>query len=93
VRASLRQPERDPIPAVEQLAVLVAAMEGVFDGLSDADIARAMRGLRSAASRELGDVAKRIAENQALADDDRAAMVALGKTALPAPGGPDDAKP
>ena len=93
VRASLRQPERDPIPAVEQLAVLVAAMEGVFDGLSESAIARAMRDLRAAAARDLGDVAERIAGNAELSDDDRAKMVALGKSALPAPGGPDDAKP
>ena len=37
VRASLRQAERDPISAVEQLAVLVAAIEGQFDGLTEPD--------------------------------------------------------
>lgn len=93
VRASLRQPERDPIPAVEQLGVLVAAMEGAFDGLSEAEVAQAMDSLRSAAARDLGDVAERIAGNAALGDDDRARMVALGRQAAATAGGRDDAKP
>ncbi|SLN31134.1 ATP synthase subunit alpha [Roseovarius litorisediminis] len=91
VRASLRQPERDPMPAVEQLAVLVAAMEGQFDGLDDTETLEVMARLREAAARDLGDVAEAISENRDLADDDRARMVALGKTAREDLGGADDA--
>jgi F-type H+/Na+-transporting ATPase subunit alpha len=93
VRAALRQPERDPIPAVEQLTVLVAAMEGQFDGLEEAELGRAMARLRVAAARGLGDVAKRIAENAPLADGDRARMVALGQAARANPGGNIGANP
>jgi F-type H+-transporting ATPase subunit alpha len=91
VRAALRQPERDPIPAVEQLTVLVAAMEGQFDGLSEAETAQVMTGVRSAAARELGDVATRIAENAPLADNDRTRMVDLGQKARANLGGQDAA--
>ncbi|MCO4847169.1 MAG: F0F1 ATP synthase subunit alpha [Yoonia sp.] len=81
VRASLRQAERDPMPAVEQLAVLVAAMDGQFDGLSDADTFAVMSALRKLAVRDLGDMAKKIAQNEPFDDTARAQMAALGQQA------------
>jgi len=81
VRASLRQAEGDPIPAVEQLAVLVAAMEGQFDGLNEADIFAVMGASRTAAARDLGDIAKQIAQNEPFEDAARTRMIALGKQA------------
>ena len=78
VRAALRQAERDPIPAIEQLAVLVAAMEGQCDGLSEADNFAVMAAVRSAAAHDLGDIAEQVAQNAPLEDDARARMVALG---------------
>jgi F-type H+-transporting ATPase subunit alpha len=92
VRAALRQPERDPVPAVEQLAVLVAAMEGHFDGLSETETARVMAGLRTPVLRDLGDIAERVARNEPLSDEDRARMVALVQQVLAQSGdsnGPD----
>lgn len=93
VRAALRQPEQDPIPAVEQLTVLVAAMEGQFDGLSDAEIMQAMNSLRQATTQDLGDVAARIAANAPLAENDRARMVTLGQNAREELGGHNGANP
>ncbi|GAW34915.1 ATP synthase subunit alpha [Roseovarius sp. A-2] len=81
VRASLRQAERDPIPAVEQLAVLVAAMDGQLDGLSEAETFAVMAAIRTAAARDLGEIAEKIAQNDPLDDDARARMVALGQQA------------
>lgn len=77
VRASLRQAERDPISAVEQLAVLIAAMEGQLDALGEADSFAVMEAIRVGA-RELGDIAKQIAQNVPLSDAARAQMVAIG---------------
>ncbi|WP_272007627.1 F0F1 ATP synthase subunit alpha [Roseovarius sp. ZX-A-9] len=81
VRASLRQAERDPIPALEQLTVLVAAMDGQFDGLNEADTFAVMAELRTAAAQDLEDIAQQIAQNVTLDDDARARMVALGQQA------------
>jgi F-type H+-transporting ATPase subunit alpha len=81
VRASLRQAERDPISAVEQLAVLVAAMDGQFDGLSEVDIFAAMAILRGAAARDLEDIAELIANNEPFDDAARARVAALGQAA------------
>mgnify|MGYP001030817341 CR=1 FL=1 len=77
VRAALRQAERDPMPAVEQLAVLVAALEGQLDGLAEPEAFALMIKLRIAAARDLGD----IAGNETLSEEDRARIVELGRLA------------
>lgn len=82
VRTALRQAERDPMPALEQLAVLVAAMEGLFDPLSEQDISTAMRLVRDAAQHKLAVIEQRIAEDKSLTDDDQALMVAVAREAL-----------
>ncbi len=79
VRASLQQAERDPMPAVAQLAVLVAAMDGQLDGLNEADTVAAMAAIRTAASHDLKDIAKKIAQNAPFGEEARARMTALGK--------------
>ncbi|MDA3857429.1 MAG: F0F1 ATP synthase subunit alpha, partial [Roseovarius sp.] len=81
VRASLRQAERDPIPAVEQLAVLIAAMDGQLDGLSEAETVTVMAAIRTAAARDLGEIADKIAQNDPLDDAARARIAALGQQA------------
>jgi len=50
-----------------------------------------MVGLRTAAARELGDIAAPIGENASLTDDDRARMVAVGQKARATLGGKDGA--
>ena len=93
VRAALRQAERDPMPAIEQLAVLVSAMEGQFDGLGEAETEATMGRLRAAVARELGDLAKRIDENAPLSEEDRSRLVGLGLAARKDMGGGDGANP
>ncbi|MCG3268548.1 F0F1 ATP synthase subunit alpha [Yoonia sp. I 8.24] len=90
VRASLRQSERDPIAAVEQLTVLVAAMDGQFDGLDEAGIFAVMAELRAAAAHELDDIAQMIAQNEPIDDAIRARMAALGQQARASVGGTND---
>lgn len=80
VRAALRQPERAPRPAVAQLAVLVAAMEGMFDGLPDA--VAAMTRVGDAAIGGLGDLGQRITANEAMTDDDRERIFELTRRTL-----------
>lgn len=91
VRTALRQAERDPMPAVEQLVVLVGAMEGRFDGLNESETLIVMAALRTAASLELGELAKRIDQNYPLTDEDRSRMLELGRIALEGLGGDNDA--
>ena len=86
VRAALRQAERDPMPAVEQLTVLVAAMEGLFDGLSEQKVTDAMARVRAAAQRQLQAIDERITENRALHPEDRALIIETARSALSASG-------
>ncbi|MBW7472062.1 F0F1 ATP synthase subunit alpha [Marinobacter sp. M216] len=89
VRAALRQPEHAPVPAVVQLVILVAAMEGVFDDLPEARVLAAMDQLRAAATDELPGLAKQIGQNQPLSESDLSAMLALAGKVLGNEGGGD----
>ncbi|MCY0148548.1 F0F1 ATP synthase subunit alpha [Hoeflea sp. G2-23] len=71
VRAALRQPERDPVSAAVQLSVLLAAMEGLFDGMSEAKVATSMTAIRVAIEADDGGIGARIASNEKLAEEDR----------------------
>jgi F-type H+-transporting ATPase subunit alpha len=80
VRAALGQAERDPIPAVEQLAILIAAMDGHLDGLDEAQTVTLMAEIRTAAH-DLGDMDQQIAQNAAFDDAARARLAAVGQQA------------
>jgi F-type H+-transporting ATPase subunit alpha len=82
VRAALRQPERDPMPANEQLAVLVAAMEGLLDELGEAGAASAMQAIRAGVRRDDHGLAETIAANARLTDDARARIVDSARIAI-----------
>jgi F-type H+-transporting ATPase subunit alpha len=86
VRASLRQAERDPMAAVEQMAVLIAAMDGQLDGLTEAESFAVMGSIRAAA-RGLDTIAQQIAQNVALTDAARAELTAIGAQARQTLGG------
>lgn len=82
VRGALRQAERDPMPSIEQLSVLIAAMEGLFDGLSEQALLAAMTGVRDAAKSSMSSLTERLNDNQALQPDDRAQITAMAQQAL-----------
>jgi len=87
VRAALRQPERDPVPAVEQLLVLMAAMEGLLDGLSETAVAEAMARIREGVGDTLKGVAGSIGQNRSLDDDEKATLLRVAREVLKLPGG------
>ncbi|MCC7461692.1 MAG: F0F1 ATP synthase subunit alpha [Gammaproteobacteria bacterium] len=57
VRAALRQAERDPMPPLEQVAVLLAAMAGLFDACPEERFDEAMQRVRRGVREELQDSA------------------------------------
>ncbi|SDN56736.1 F-type H+-transporting ATPase subunit alpha [Lutimaribacter pacificus] len=92
VRTALRQPERDPMPAAEQLAILLAAMEGLLDGLDEARALRAMARVRDAVAGDDSGLAASIAADEPLTDELRAAVLDRARHAIgPAEGEGDDA--
>lgn len=82
IRGALRQPERQPLSALQQLMVIVAAMEGLMDGLSDIRLMAVMAAINAADDRRLPPVAERIASNQPLDPDDRSILVDVAREAM-----------
>tara|TARA_R110002111_G_scaffold52586_14_gene91695 strand:- start:2992 stop:4608 length:1617 start_codon:yes stop_codon:yes gene_type:complete len=82
VRTALRQAERDPMPAAEQLAVLIAAMEGLFDALPEEQLSDAMGRIRAAARKHFQFIDERIRENKGLSKEDRERIITTARTAL-----------
>jgi F-type H+-transporting ATPase subunit alpha len=74
VREILKQPQYAPMPAAEQVAVLVAANGGIFDELPLDQIASAATAIRHAVSHHLPDLRERIHTGEKLSDDDLDAL-------------------
>jgi F-type H+-transporting ATPase subunit alpha len=82
VRSALRQAERDPMPANAQLAVLIAAMEGLLDGMDETHTKAAMQAIRTAIGQDDGGLSETIAHDKALTGDARAQIVTTARAAL-----------
>lgn len=82
VRNALRQAERDPWSVLEQLAVLISAMAGVFDELDETAASQAMQAVRLAASQQLPDIVQHLNEQQALTDAHQQAIIAMAHTVI-----------
>lgn len=83
VRASLRQPERQPLGILAQMSILMAATQGVFDGLSETEVVRGMeRIVRVFAKAPVDEISVRIGNNLALTQADCGMLVAIAQNAL-----------
>lgn len=82
VRSALRQGERDPMPALEQIAVLISAMEGLLDDYEEADFDQAIRAIRRQAQRDLQFIDERIRDRQRLSDEEKAQIIASAQQVL-----------
>ena len=89
IRWCLKQPRFDPLPAIEQIVVLVALTYGLLDAVPLPALNEAGHALRAAAANIPPDVGARIAAGKKLADPDREAILAVAAEALkpfPEPG-------
>jgi len=85
VREVLRQPQGEPLPVAEQVAVLFAVKEGLFDAVPTNQVATTAEGLRKAVRETLGDIAERISAGEELREEDREKLRAAAKEAAPPP--------
>jgi F-type H+/Na+-transporting ATPase subunit alpha len=69
VREILKQPQYEPLPAAEQIAVLVAVNEGVLDDLPVSAIAEAERRIRRAVTENLPEICRDIEEGEKATDE------------------------
>jgi F-type H+-transporting ATPase subunit alpha len=82
VREILKQSQYDPMPVVEQVAVLVAANDGIFDELPLDQIASAEIAIRHAVSQHRPDLHERIRAGAKLSDDDLDALRNIARSAV-----------
>ena len=82
IREVLRQPQLRPQPVSEQVAALLAAVEGLFDAVAVSDITVADATVRTAASTERPDICRRILTGEPLTPSDREALLTTMRQAL-----------
>lgn len=85
IREVLKQPRYDPMPAPEQIAILLAVTSGVLDDIQLDRIAQAKEEIRRAFSIRLPEVYKRIESGQKLSPEDRDAILNMSREVVNAP--------
>jgi F-type H+-transporting ATPase subunit alpha len=83
IREALKQPQYDPLPASAQVATLVAATAGLFDGLSSEAVAEASLRIRQEIYKQLPTVCQSIESGGKLSAEDRQALIGLAQQAIP----------
>ena len=84
VRKVLTQPELQPLTIPEQIAVLLAVTEGLFDDLDVEEIPAAEEKIRKAITGDLPDICSKIEEGETLSEDDEQKIVETARNALEA---------
>jgi F-type H+/Na+-transporting ATPase subunit alpha len=84
IRACLKQTEFAPIPVVEQISVLLALTEGLFDSVPLEKMRAGEQALCAAATQIASDVRERFVSGQKLNDADRAAVLKIARQSLAA---------
>jgi len=82
IRACLKQPESKPVAMIEQIAVLMALSERLFDDIPMAKMPAAEQALRSASADIADDIISRLQSGDVLTADDQSAILALASQAL-----------
>ena len=85
VREALKQPQYNPLPPAEQIAVLLAVTAGVFDDLPLDEIAKAEGAVRRAIRAELPELCRRIEAGQQITEEDRETLLNAARRALRLP--------
>ncbi|MGJ3252268.1 MAG: alternate F1F0 ATPase, F1 subunit alpha [Elainellaceae cyanobacterium] len=82
VREILKQPQSDPIPVAEQIAVLLAVGEGIFDAVPLDDVEEAAFAIRHAVTDQCADLCDRIQSGESLSDDDQDTLLDTARQAV-----------
>jgi F-type H+/Na+-transporting ATPase subunit alpha len=82
VREALKQPLYDPLPATEQIAILLAATSGLFDDLPSERVVEASARMRAMLPVELPCIYGRVDGGEKLGDADREALLGIAGKAV-----------
>ncbi|GIW83190.1 MAG: hypothetical protein KatS3mg105_4997 [Gemmatales bacterium] len=83
VREILKQPQYQPLPVAQQIAMLVAVNSGLLDDVPLADVPGVERRVCNAVTERLPDVGKRIESGETLSRDDWDAIVRVARSVIP----------
>ena len=83
VRQVLQQPPYDPLPVAQQIIVLLAVTQGLFDAIHVERLAVVEKELRRLVCDRLPDLCRTIAAGADLSEADRTALVQQIQTILP----------
>jgi F-type H+-transporting ATPase subunit alpha len=81
VREVLKQEQYAPLPAHQQIAVLLAVNNGLFDDLPIEKIGAAQQAIYRMVGEELAELGRKIEEGQKLTDGDRERLLAAARRA------------
>jgi F0F1-type ATP synthase alpha subunit len=84
IRACLKQPEVAPVAVPAQIAVLLALVSGLFDGVPLDQMTDAEHALRRAAADIPAEVRERLDSAEKLSDEDRETIIEMARQALEA---------
>ena len=90
VREVFKQPQFEPLPVPDQVAILLAAGEGLLNAVPLEGIAKAEQAVRTAAAAELPTVYERMAAGDKLTAEDRGELLRVIRAAVSAFGGAAD---
>ncbi len=82
IRACLKQTEFAPVSVVEQISVLLALTEELFDSVPLSQMREAERALRAASTQIAPEVRERLVSNHKLNDQDREAVLKVASQSL-----------
>jgi F-type H+-transporting ATPase subunit alpha len=86
IREVLKQPRYQPLDAFEQIVILLAVIEGLFDHLAPDHVSDHAEAVRQAANEQLGELKISIQRGGPLNDVDRLKIIEVAKTRLPGVG-------
>jgi F-type H+-transporting ATPase subunit alpha len=82
VRGVLKQHQYRPLPAAEQVGILVAVSRGLFDEVPETELAASQVEVSKKVEELLPEVCKRIEEGAKLSQEDIDALIAAGRGAI-----------
>ncbi|MBE9502577.1 MAG: alternate F1F0 ATPase, F1 subunit alpha [Proteobacteria bacterium] len=82
VREILKQPQYRTMPVSEQIAVLLAVIEGIFDELPIDAVAEGESAISAAVTSRLMDLCRKIEAGKELVNDDRFSLITAARSAV-----------
>lgn len=82
VREVLKQPQYDPMPVPEQIAVLLAVTEGLLDNVPVGKVVEVEKMIRATVPQKVPEISQEIHQGTKLSEEDRQSLIQAIKSAI-----------